>query len=74
MTTIRNLELNDKNDKTIELLSHVHDRNHVLLYSLNIHGLKHLLKMNRTVFEFDDPTILDSITDLVSGNLLFKIN
>lgn len=65
LQTVKYIELTGTKDRPQEVT--VYDYDDYFFTSLNVHGLKHLTRMNKTVFEFDDPSILDSTTDLVSG-------
>lgn len=67
LTTIKYLELEGNEKRPVEIQIFNYDEHDYFFTSLNIHGIKHLLRMNKTVFEFNDPSILDSSTDLVPG-------
>lgn len=65
--SVKELESRGRPDRPVEVTSYHYEEHNYTFKCLNINGLKHLLRTGQAVFEFSDPTILDSSTDLIAG-------
>lgn len=71
LLSVKSLESDGSVGKPVEVTNYNYEEHGYLFRCLNIDGLKSLLRMNRDVFEFADPSILDSSTDLISGIVVY---
>ena len=67
LQSVKQLELDGSAGKPVEVTNYEYKEHGHHFKCLNIRGLKRLLETNKTVFEFADPSILDSSTDLIAG-------
>ena len=72
LQSVKELELDESTNgpiagRPVEVTSYDYSAYGHRFRCLNISGLKRLSSANETVFEFADPSILDSSTDLIAG-------